>query len=126
MTVVSLDTIVQADATLIVGIVFIVTLKQALRQEVTRKDLILVVAAIWLYIFSAVVAVLPDLLSLGFLGLVQMPSGPALDKIVWICTDLSMVVFYFGMFFTAGAVYGMMARSGLCPECGAANPRTSK
>jgi hypothetical protein len=109
MTLVSLDAIVQADATLIVGIVFIVTLKQALRQKVTPGDLVMVAGAILLYVLSGVLAVLPDMYS--SLGLVSgLTTVVSMDLLVGMCSFGSMFLFYLGMITTAGAVYWMMRR----------------
>jgi hypothetical protein len=111
MTLVSLDAIVQADATLIVGIVFIVTLRQALKQKVTRNDLQFVAVAILLYVLSGIVAVLPDMfsslgLAFGITSIVAIP-----DSLVGMCTFGSTFLFYAGMGMTIGAVYQMMRRT---------------
>lgn len=107
---VSLDAIVQADATLIVGIVFIVTLKQALKQKVTPADLLMVASAILLYVLSGIVAVLPDMFS--SLTLVSgVTTVVSMDLLVGMCTFGSIFLFYLGMITTAGAVYWMMRRT---------------
>jgi hypothetical protein len=108
MTLVSLDVIVQADATLIVGIVFIVTLKQALKQKVTRNDLTLVAAAILSYVLSGIAAVFPDLLS-SLDSIIGYPATVA-PWLVMVFGFGSIFLFYLGMALTAGAVYRMMSR----------------
>jgi len=101
MTLVSLDTIVQADATLIVGVIFLVTLKQALNhQKVTRRDLRAVAFVILLYALSASVLIFPDLVS--NLDILLWGVTSSLVSLVGICTFVSMLLFYLGMAATAG------------------------
>ena len=115
MSLVSLDAIVQADATLIVGILFLLTLKQVLKQKVTRDDLKFVASAIILYALSAIAAVFPDPVSslalvLGFA--LENPVAVAyMDWLVRMCSFVSILLFYLGMAVTAGAVYWMMRRT---------------
>jgi len=91
-----------------VGIVFIVTLKQALNQKVVRDDLILVAAAILLYIPSGVAAVLPDM-STSFIvafGITPAPGFAARRDVL-----VSMLLFYAALALTALAVFWMMRRT---------------
>jgi hypothetical protein len=111
MTLVSLDAIVQADATLIVGIVFIVTLKQALKQKVTPDDLQIVAVAILLYVFSGIVAVFPDMISSLGLAFGTTSQVALTDSQLGMCSFGSMFLFYAGMGVTAYAVYWMMKRT---------------
>jgi hypothetical protein len=108
MNLLSLDTIVQADATLIVGIIFLVTLKQALlgrEQKLARTDLVFVVGAMFCYIFSAIVAVIPDMCTYWYESPLPLPASNFM-------VGISVSLFYFGMFSTVGAVYWMVKRTG--------------
>lgn len=110
MSLISLDSIIQADATLIVGIIFLVTVKQALlgkEKKVARSDLVFVVAAMFCYIFSAIVAVIPDMCTYWYGSPLPLPASNLM-------VGISVSLFYFGMFSTVGAVLWMTGR----PETG--------
>ena len=113
MILVSLDAIVQADATLIVGIVFIVTLKQAFKQKVTPDDLLFVAVAILLYVVSGIVAVLPDMASGFDLAFGGTPIAAHVVFLTGMSIFGSIALFYCGMGFTAGAVIWMMRRTAI-------------
>jgi hypothetical protein len=109
MTLISMDAIVQADATLIVGVVFLVALKQAWsgrEENLSRADRNFVVAALLCYILSAIAAVLPDMSS--SLGLVfSTPTAANAAYATGLSVFFSYALFYVGMGVTAGAVYSM-------------------
>jgi len=114
MTLISLDAIVQADATLIVGVIFLVALKQAWlgrEEKLSRADLGFVVAAMLCYIFSAFVAVLPDMASSFGLASGMTPIAANATFLAGLSALCSIQLFLFGMGFTAGAVIWMMMRT---------------